>query len=587
MTHFSHGSSALRGAGIGLAVFLLAAGVSAEALAGSPATCATLSDSGSLTVGNTSSGVSANLDAGDTVYANVTHASPVYSTALLVNGNPVDTVSAQSDHLTYTINSAGTYSINLNAGGSDVTSYTIGCTPGSSPTTETTGDNSAAYADVVRSVSLSQTGVLEKNLDSRIDAAFQAAGARLDSGIGTEAASGFAGLAAALRQQADDPFAWDDDDTSSRKSGLRELAMLGSFDSSRMVLAAAGTDAEPDATKGVGSRADQRQAGPLTLWGHGSYVNTDNDISSGEYSGDSWGYTMGLDYRARPDLVAGLSVGYGETDFDTAYNAGSYDETGWNLAPYVIYHPMDGLTLSAVAGYGQGDVDRVRDGSVTGDTESSQWFAALRANYTKRPFAGVPLDLSGRVSFTAARKQIDAFTESDGSQVGEETANMRRLKPGVEAAYSVPAGQATLQPFVKADYIYDFTDPVNNDKQAYNLGGGLRVNSGTTGFAGSVSAERQFGRSDYGEYSIDGQVSYNFAIKRSDGTQATLAPFMDTSYDAEDGQSFGTGLKYSDPAYGVTGSLGVSHDLYTYEDDDDTEISTRATVAKVTAGLTF
>ena len=129
-----------------------------------------------------------------------------------------------------------------------------------------------------------------------------------------------------------------------------------------------------------------------------------------------------------------------------------------------------------MAGLGRGDVDQTQAGA-SGDTKSSMWFLALRGSYKVQPIAGTPLDVTGRVSLLAGRKTVDAFALSDGTAVGESTANTRRLKPGVELAYTFDTAGAKVQPFVNADLIYDFKDEVNGDKQAFELGGGLRIAS--------------------------------------------------------------------------------------------------------------
>ena len=74
--------------------------------------------------------------------------------------------------------------------------YEIACTPAASGTGPGSSEaDSAGYANTVRSAARSQTEVLEKNLDSRIDAAFQAAAGRDFGGPADTPGQRFAALA--------------------------------------------------------------------------------------------------------------------------------------------------------------------------------------------------------------------------------------------------------------------------------------------------------------------------------------------------------------------------------------------------------
>ncbi len=92
-----------------------------------------------------------------------------------------------------------------------------------------------------------------------------------------------------------------------------------------------------------------------------------------------------------------------------------------------------------------------------------------------------PLELTARFGYLLSKKTLDAFTESDGTHVSKDSVDTSQIKPGVEAAYSFNLQGITWQPFAKADYVHDFVDEINDDSNALNLGGGLRIMSGETG----------------------------------------------------------------------------------------------------------
>ncbi len=61
------------------------------------------------------------------------------------------------------------------------------------------------------------------------------------------------------------------------------------------------------------------------------------------------------------NLIAGVSLGYAQTDVATTYNTGTYDEANYTVSPYAIHRPTDQATFSLITGYSMGDIDRTRD----------------------------------------------------------------------------------------------------------------------------------------------------------------------------------------------------------------------------------
>jgi outer membrane autotransporter protein len=356
------------------------------------------------------------------------------------------------------------------------------------------------------------------------------------------------------------------------KLPLRQLAMAMSFDSSEMILAAAGDDTSP--VLAPEQRASLLADRPLTVWGHGSFTdvtNTRNDnTGDSRYGGDVWGYNLGMDYRLQPNLYVGASVGFNQTALNTTYNSGTYDEDSWTLTPYVVYKPFDALKLSGMFGYGLSDIDQTRNsGSVTSSTESAMWFAAANAAYTVKPAEELPLDLKASFGVLVTNKKVDAYTESDGTQNLAATSNTRQIKPGLEAAYSLNVDDNTvLQPFVKTDWVYDFKNPVNRDANAFDVGGGLRIGS-TTGFNGSLEGNTQLGRKDYKEYTISGMIAYSFELS-SDGQNSFIQPYVESNF-TKDVQIMGTGLVFKEINNALETKIGFSQTAARASDAKDME----------------
>lgn len=347
----------------------------------------------------------------------------------------------------------------------------------------------------------------------------------------------------------------------SREISLKDVAGFATFNTAQSGVATAGTG-----VSGIEQRRGIASGEPVTLWGHASFTAADNrfnkDGDDRRYDGDVWGYSLGADYRFHEQAIAGMAVGYTDTDMTTHYNDGNYKEKGWNFTPYIMYEPIDGALISLMAGYSFGDVDRTRDSSITGNTDSSMWYTAFEGEYRMQPSDSIPLELTARVGYLLSQKTLGAFIESDGTRVDKLNVNTSQLKPGVEVAYSFTAQGTILQPFIKADYVHDFVDLINNDSNALNLGGGLRVTSHETGFSGVIEGERQFLRDEYSDYTIKGLLAYNFSLSGDDGNElGTLAPYVKSNLDTAGGQVFGTGLKFTSADSALSCELDATHTL--------------------------
>jgi len=445
----------------------------------------------------------------------------------------------------YTIASSGVYV--------DITSASVTIT-----TASTTSANTDSAAQAMQdSVSRSQAAVVGKNVEARLASAFMPNGRSLTSSISKDPSASSSPQFSTFRTNSDTERR-----AVSRGGSIRELAMLASFDTSRIVLGA--VDDEQDPSMDIEQRQALISDRPYTVWGHGSFTRMDNDRNRTDddtrYDGDVWGYNMGVDYGFRPDVIAGVSLGYSETDLTTTFNSGTYNETNRTLSPYAMYQPVDGLTLSMIAGYSIGDVNRTRDTTVTGSTGSGMWFTSLGSSYKLYPSEVLPLDVTARLSFLASRKAIEGFNESDSTHVDKTVSNTRRLKPGVEVAYNIDAQGTMVQPFVKGDYVYDFTDKTNDDSGAYDLGGGLRLTSGETGLSGSIEAESQLGRDDYNEYTVSGLVSFGFSVNgEGAGPLGIASPYIKSNFNPDTGQVFGTGIKFTSDGGALNCELSLTH----------------------------
>lgn len=479
----------------------------------------------------------------------------------------------------------GTYywAIRISSGGwkqvSSLTSIVVSSTASSnSPATSRETTSKAVTSAVGRS----QTNVIQQNIGARVATVIGSAGAGTvgtggstgtaggagggtgGSSTGNDEGNSFAqaGFAYQVRAYADSK-----DDT---RNVMRRLAMTSSFDSSILAADMALGPTDQGASGGA-SGVDGRSAlldanaSPITVWGHGSYTSVDNDYNDGtadnRYDGDVWGYNLGADYRFANNLIAGLSLGYNDTDLTTTFNKGTYKETAWVVSPYAIISPLENLNIVTEAGYSQGDIDVTRSNdAVSGNTDSAMWYASVKGVYAYRPMADTPLTLSPSVSLLAARKTIDSYTESDGTFVDSSRSNTRQIKPAIEAAYDFGFNSLTVTPFVETGMVHDFTDELNNDKTAFNLGGGVRLSDSVTGLNAALEGSYLAGRSGYTEYTIAGTISYGFELRDLDGQPVGLmTPFFGSDVDEYGNQSMTGGLGFN--AGALQSRLSLAHDI--------------------------
>ena len=473
---------------------------------------------------------------------------------------------------TYTFASDGTYRVYWDARTAASAVFTLTCT-------------AAAPAPIPvalqSTVSQSQTKVVSGNISNRLTA--------IGSPVGTVRVMPAGGVTGTGRNLPSDgaqgqggqinlinpatrvrnalrPYAWNGQ--TGHSTSFRALAMASSFDTSQMTLNASATQKDgvqmphPTDRPAVGGDKD------YTLWGHGSFANVDNRRNrtgdDARLSGDVWAYNVGLDYRFRDDVYAGASIGYSDTNLATTYNSGSYDERGWTFTPYAVYMPNDAVKLSAMAGYAMSKIKQDRDGAtVSSSTDAAMWYGAVNASYTLRPVEDAPLDLKVQLNALTTHKVVDAYKESDNTVVAKATANSRKIKPGVEASYLLEADGATLQPFVKADYVYDFMDPINGDSEAFDVGGGVRMGSAGTGLSGSLKGQTQLGRDDYTEFAISGMLSYGLDLGAGQDPNADSLNLFVRSDLSQGAQVYGTGLDFKSGQQDMTLHLDVSQTVPT------------------------
>ena len=332
----------------------------------------------------------------------------------------------------------------------------------------------------------------------------------------------------------------------------------------------AADDALPDTLPGSpGTRDDLSVPGTVTFWGtvnRARIENTYNDLVlevDSRHDGRIYTYTLGADYRVSDRVVAGLAVSRSRTDITNTHDLTNYDEDGHIISPYVAYL-SDETSGELHGGIGTGDVkmwgaevlaiNRISSFGTMLDSRTVYLQGAVR--HRLEPFEDEALEVTPSLSGMLARKRLSAFTDSLGRHVRSTITNIFQLRPEIEAAYRFEfEGGGVLRPSFNGAVLYDMLDSVNDDSDAYVLGGGLSYDAGN-GLFSSLDYEREMGRDEYLRHSVTAALSYAFRL----GPYDSLTPDIGYQHTLADGlqQSYGLAYRHQRRAHSYGLGMGTT-----------------------------
>lgn len=273
-----------------------------------------------------------------------------------------------------------------------------------------------------------------------------------------------------------------------------------------------------DALRQTGESAGAKDY-KFNIWGNGGYTSIERTDTGGELDGRVINGVVGLDYLFQKNVVAGLAVGYEDTDVDTTFNSGTFKGSGYTVAPYVGFAVSDKLTLDASFGYSWVEYDTTTGaqfGGATSSFDATRYFIA--ANATGRyMFQNNKLRLSPKVGILYLSEDQDAFTTSAGAAVAENTISLGRATVGAELGYRV---QPMIEPYLKAavEYDWEHEDAVDlgngnfssDDEVGAVAGGGINLFL-TDRLTGRIEGTmNSLGRDNLEVWSVTGKLNYRF-----------------------------------------------------------------------------
>ncbi len=265
-----------------------------------------------------------------------------------------------------------------------------------------------------------------------------------------------------------------------------------------------------------GLSAGEGLAFPLGVWASYQRSDLEDDFRGTAFDGDTDMAFLGMDISPSEDIVVGVAFGYESSDLDTTFNRGEQEIEGFTISPYFGALLSEKLGLSydlsvdVAGGYSSVDIDQFRTctagpcvavmgagARVTSSTDAERLFISGNVN------AGQSYgnwNLTGHAGLLFATTDVDGFTESDATVIGERSTDLGRFTVGGDASYSWGA----FEPFLSIAYENDFTredivttgvQPANDaDDAVFGLGVNWYSNGGATA---SFRYETILGREDF------------------------------------------------------------------------------------------
>ena len=192
---------------------------------------------------------------------------------------------------------------------------------------------------------------------------------------------------------------------------------------------------------------------------------------------DTFGLTMGVDYRINPNFILGGALGYVDTATELEDDAAEIDTQGYSLNLYGTYYAEQNYFVDFSLGYGANNFDQSRrisyqldglasvDQKLSADYDGSMISLFIGSGYD---FSNGPWSFGPRADLEYIKSDVDGFTEkvsnpdADGggwaTRVDDTDQTWLTLKLGGRLAYTHSADWGILIPYTRLDWLHEFED---------------------------------------------------------------------------------------------------------------------------------
>lgn len=213
-------------------------------------------------------------------------------------------------------------------------------------------------------------------------------------------------------------------------------------------------------------------------WGRwGAFVNgrlstgeKDDTANEAGFDYDLYGISVGVDYRIRQNLIAGVAAGFGGVESKYQGDRGSLDIDSWNVAAFVTYFREESFYADALLTYGRNDYDSQRrilfdtgsgtvDRTTNGTTDGTQISFGTGIGWD---FSRNALTYGPHLGVYYYNVEVDGFRESGAGgldlAIGDQSVTSLTGNAGLHASYAVLTSWGALIPNVRVDWVREFED---------------------------------------------------------------------------------------------------------------------------------
>ncbi|MCU7921689.1 MAG: choice-of-anchor D domain-containing protein, partial [Candidatus Thiodiazotropha sp. (ex Dulcina madagascariensis)] len=201
----------------------------------------------------------------------------------------------------------------------------------------------------------------------------------------------------------------------------------------------------------------------------------ETDLESG-LDFDTYGLTVGADYRITNQFILGGAVGYIDTEAELERNAGDLDAQGYSLSLYGTYYSEQNYFVDFSATYGKNDFDQQRsiiyqlggldvNQELTADYDGDMFSLFIGSGYD---FNRGAWTFGPRADLEYIKSDVDGFTEETSdptapgggwaTRIGETDQRWLTLNVGGRASYTHGTDWGVLIPYARLDWLHEFKD---------------------------------------------------------------------------------------------------------------------------------
>lgn len=255
----------------------------------------------------------------------------------------------------------------------------------------------------------------------------------------------------------------------------------------------------------------------IGVWVNGSFSDISDDLTSTAFDGSTHSIVGGADYQITDRLLAGVALGYENTDVDTTFNTGNLNTNGFTIAPYAGFVINRYFSFDLSGGYTTLNTDLTRTNpisgaTVTGDMDAHRVFGAANLNAYYRINR---ITLSGRVGYLRVREFQDSFTESDTTFNPRNVVQLGQIRASAQVGMVI----GRIEPFISGRWEYDQArtkivvaagqEQPDNDRSGVEVGGGIRF-ALSDRITGSLEGSTHLARDNFDSSSFSGSIRIKF-----------------------------------------------------------------------------